>query len=121
MMPECCLLSTCRGAAGLFVACFALLTGVVVDSLRAAEPAAATKSDDEYPRETLARAGGCNLSLADARGRAATVLVCMSIECPISNEYLPTIKRLAEEYRARGVNVIGINPNAGETLEAMAA
>ena len=40
----------------------------------------------------------------------------MSVECPISNEYLPTIKRVADGYRQRGVNVIGINPNGAETL-----
>jgi peroxiredoxin len=74
---------------------------------------------DEYPDASLKSCDG-ELSLRAARGRVATVIVCMSIECPISNEYLPTISRLAEAYRQRGVSFVGINPNAGETLEAMA-
>jgi peroxiredoxin len=44
----------------------------------------------------------------------------MAIECPISQEYTPTLNRLAEQYRERGVRLIGIDPAAGETLEAMA-
>ncbi|MGD9722581.1 MAG: redoxin domain-containing protein [Pirellulales bacterium] len=101
------------------------LPRVAAEPTQAANSVAATSAvkrvADEYPRETLARAGGCNLALADARGRAATVLVCMSVECPISNEFLPAIKELAAEYRPRGVNLIGLDPNAGESLEAMAA
>jgi peroxiredoxin len=77
---------------------------------------------DDYPRVSLPAAGcGGELSLAEARGRAATVLVCLSIDCPISNEYLPTINALAEEYRGRGVNFVGINPSGGQSLEQMAA
>jgi thiol-disulfide isomerase/thioredoxin len=78
-------------------------------------------ADDTYPRATLPSAAGGPLSLTAARGPAGTVLVCMSVECPISNEYIPTIHRLAESYRAKGIHFIGINPNAGQSLEDMAA
>ena len=44
----------------------------------------------------------------------------MSIDCPISNEYTPTLNRLAEKYQPLGVNFIGINPNSGQTLREMA-
>jgi peroxiredoxin len=82
----------------------------------------ATATADDYPHVTLPAAGcGGELSLDEARGRVATVLVCLSIECPISNEYLPTINALAAEYRARGVRFIGINPSGGQSLEQMAA
>jgi peroxiredoxin len=94
----------------------------VVFALAAGHATASTgTSADEYPDAVLKTCDGRELSLPTARGRVATVIICMSIECPISNEYLPTIKRLADEYRPRGVNFVGINPNAGETLEAMAA
>jgi peroxiredoxin len=78
------------------------------------------ETGDEYPPETLKASDGSELSLGDARGRAATVIMCMSVECPISNEFLPAIQELAARYEPQGVRVIGINPNAGETLEAMA-
>jgi peroxiredoxin len=87
-----------------------------------AAPADSETTDyGDYPTETLKGSNGCDLSLPEARGRVATVIMCMSVECPISNEFLPAIKEVADKYRSRGVNLIGINPNAGESLEAMAA
>jgi thiol-disulfide isomerase/thioredoxin len=76
---------------------------------------------DDYPHVKLPAVGcGGELSLDEARGRVATVLVCLSIECPISNEYVPTINALVEEYRDSGVNFVGINPSGGQTLDQMA-
>jgi len=43
----------------------------------------------------------------------------MSTDCPISNEFVPTILEIETAYRQRGVAFIGINPNGGETLEEM--
>ena len=96
----------------LAVACWLVLTALV------STPAVA----DDYPTETLPAAVGCEaLSLPQARGRVATVLVCLSIDCPISNEYVPSLNRLAGAYRPRGVNFVGINPSGGQSLEQMAA
>jgi thiol-disulfide isomerase/thioredoxin len=78
------------------------------------------KADDlSYPRDTLADcAGGCR-SLDESRGRAGTVLGCISTECPISIEYVPTLNRLAQSFRARGINFIALDPNADEPLDAL--
>ncbi len=78
------------------------------------------EANDEFPNAVLPNSAGGDLSLPETRGRVATVLVCMSIECPISNEYIPTLNRLADKFRTQGVRVVGINPNAGETLGDMA-
>jgi len=76
---------------------------------------------DDYPKATLTDAiSGKEVSLADLRGKSATVLVCLSTDCPISNEFLPTINKIAEAYRQRGVNFVGINPSGGQSLEQMA-
>ncbi len=75
----------------------------------------------EYPGETLPASDGSEVSLPAARGAKATVIMCMSVECPISNEFLPAIQETARAYRAKGVNFVGINPNGGESLEDMAA
>jgi thiol-disulfide isomerase/thioredoxin len=76
---------------------------------------------DDYPDATLPDAiSGKDLSLVEAQGKSATVLVCLSIECPISNEYMPTINKIAQAYHERGVNFVGINPNGGESLQQMA-
>ncbi|MEX0676730.1 MAG: redoxin domain-containing protein [Pirellulales bacterium] len=76
---------------------------------------------DDFPDQTLPDAiSGKDLALVDAQGRQATVLVCLSIECPISNEYMPTINKIADAYCKRGVNFIGINPGGGQSLDEMA-
>ncbi len=89
----------------------------------AGEPSSPTKValDDDFPKAVLRDAiSGQDLCLTDARGRRATVLVCMSGDCPISNEYLPTIIAITAAYRERGVSFVGINPNGGQTLDLMA-
>ena len=106
-----------------FVILLAVLGMFSAKFVRGEEASRATKdsaSEDLFPRETLPDSAGGNLSLIDARGRVATVLVCISVECPISNEYTPTLNRLADAFRERGVNFIAINPNAGQTLRDMA-
>lgn len=77
--------------------------------------------DDDFPRSVLHDAiSGQDLCLTEARGQRATVLVCMSGDCPISNEYLPSIVAIATDYRERGVSFVGINPNGSQTLDLMA-
>ncbi|MEX2112693.1 MAG: redoxin domain-containing protein [Pirellulales bacterium] len=83
--------------------------------------APATAELGEFPPESLQASGGSKVALPAERGRVATVIVCMSVECPISNEFLPAIQDLAESYRPKGVSFVGINPNGGESLEVMAA
>jgi hypothetical protein len=78
-------------------------------------------ADSDFPLETLPEmTTGRDLALGEARGKAGTVLVSMSVECPISNEYVTTLVRIAEAYKPRGVNFMGFNPNGGETHRAVA-
>lgn len=79
-----------------FVCCTLLLSGA----------ATATAADDDL--------------LAGRYGKAATVVVAYSIECPISNGYVATLNRLTTAYADRGVTVVAINPNAPQTPEASA-
>jgi hypothetical protein len=80
----------------------------------------AAADENTYPQESLPNSAGGDFSLPKARGQAATVLVCLSVECPISNEYIPTLNRLAEHFGPLGVNLISINPAAGQSLREMA-
>jgi peroxiredoxin len=105
-----------------------LLLAVVTaaPSAHGADPPAAVRSktaadDDSYPRETLVDSGGAKVSLADSRGRVATVLVCMATDCPISTDYVPELNRLAAKYRPLGIQWIGLNPNAHQALAEMTA
>ncbi|NBY02870.1 MAG: hypothetical protein EBQ87_12950 [Planctomycetes bacterium] len=52
--------------------------------------------------------------LADHAGSKATVVVFMQFECPISSEYSTELARLSTLYGSKGVNFVGVIPNADE-------
>lgn len=62
----------------------------------------------------LPDADGKEHSLASLKGSKGTVIIFIATKCPVSNAYNERMQKLAEEYRAKGVNVIGINSNAAE-------
>jgi peroxiredoxin len=66
------------------------------------------------PDFTLPDADGKEHSLASLKGSKGTVLIFVATKCPISNAYNERMRKLAADYRARGVNVVGINSNATE-------
>ncbi len=50
-------------------------------------------------------------SLAGAKG---AVVIFIATKCPVSNAYNDRMENLAQEYKAKGVNFIGINSNNTE-------
>ena len=66
------------------------------------------------PDFALPDADGKEHSLASLKGSKGTVLIFVATQCPISNAYNARMQKLAEDYRARGVNVVGINSNSTE-------
>jgi peroxiredoxin len=75
-----------------------------------APPAIGTMIDDF----TLPDADGAAHSLKSLKGKNGTVLIFIATKCPVSNGYNGRMEKLAEDYQARGVNVIGINANNTE-------
>ena len=63
---------------------------------------------------TLPDADGTQHTLASLKGKSGTLLIFIATRCPVSNAYNARMQKLAEDYRARGVNVVGINSNAIE-------
>jgi peroxiredoxin len=53
-------------------------------------------------------------SLASLKGKSGTVIIFIATQCPVSNAYNARMQKLAEDYRAKGVNVVGINSNVKE-------
>jgi len=43
------------------------------------------------------------------------------VQCPVSNAYNERMEKLAQDYKARGINVIGINSNVKEDAAAVKA
>lgn len=64
---------------------------------------------------TLPDAGGTAHSLASLKGKNGAVLIFIATQCPVSNGYNERMEKLAQDYKARGITVIGINANSTES------
>ena len=60
-------------------------------------------------------------TLKSLAGKNGTVLLFISVQCPVSNAYNERMEKLAQAYKARGINVIGINSNVAEPAAAVKA
>ncbi|MBA2733749.1 MAG: thioredoxin family protein [Acidobacteria bacterium] len=65
----------------------------------------------------LPDADGKEHSLASLKGKNGTVIIFISAQCPMVKAYNERIEKLAQDYRTRGVNVIGINSNVTESTD----
>ncbi|MGH9972220.1 MAG: redoxin domain-containing protein [Pyrinomonadaceae bacterium] len=70
---------------------------------------------------TLPDADGKERSLNALKGKNGAVLIFVAVKCPVSNAYNERMEKLAQDYKARGINVIGINANVAESGEAVKA
>jgi peroxiredoxin len=90
----------------------------------AAQAARATKATPDakatvaigavVPDFKLPDADGAEHTLASLKGKSGTVVIFIATQCPVSNAYNERMQKLADDYRARGVNVVGINSNVRE-------
>ena len=64
---------------------------------------------------TLPDASGAAHTLASLRGSKGTVLIFIATQCPVSNGYNERMEKLAQDFKARGINVVGINANSTES------
>jgi peroxiredoxin len=82
-----------------------------------APPAIGTTIDDFKLPDT----DGAEHSLKSLTGKNGAVLIFISIQCPVSNGYNERMEKLAQDYKAKGINVIGINSNNSEPVAAVKA
>jgi peroxiredoxin len=80
-----------------------------------APPAIGTTIDDFKLPDT----DGAEHSLNALKGKNGAVLIFISVQCPVSNAYNERMEKLAQDYKAKGVNVIGINSNNTEPTSAV--
>jgi len=90
----------------------------------AAQAARSTKAAPDAKAAVALGAGGPDFKLPDAdgnehrlaslKGKSGTVILFIATRCPVSNGYNERMAKLAADYSARGVNVIGINSNSTE-------
>ncbi len=71
----------------------------------------------------LANHDGKQTTVGDwnSNGNKATVLMFVSVQCPVSRAYDARMAKLAKDYGARGVRFFGVNSNKAEAPDAIAA
>lgn len=66
---------------------------------------------------TLPDLTGTQQSLDKLEGTNGVVLVFVSAQCPVVKSYNERINQVADELKAKGINLIGINSNSSESLD----
>ena len=96
--------------ASIIIIAFAAVAGSGSTSDLPAPPAIGTMIDDFK----LPDADGAEHSLKSLAGKNGAVLIFIATKCPVSNAYNDRMEKLAQDYKAKGINVIGINSNVTE-------
>lgn len=115
-----------KKACGLFVllaSAFALSVVVAATPPRLTDngsptPAAIGTTVEDFK---LPDTDGQEHTLASLKGKNGTVLIFVATRCPVSNAYNERMEKLYEDYKARGVAVVGINANSTEPAEEIKA
>ncbi|PWT93857.1 MAG: hypothetical protein C5B55_03745 [Blastocatellia bacterium] len=79
-------------------------------------PPAIGSTIDEF---NLPDVDGADHALKAIKGKNGTVLIFIAVQCPVSNAYNERMEKLAQDYNAKGINVIGINANSTEDASAV--
>lgn len=107
----------------LLIATFLLAGSLMIANARIAEgdvpaPPAIGSTIADF---TLPDASGKEHSLTSLAGKNGSVLIFIAVQCPVSNAYNERMEKLAQDYKAKGINVIGINSNVAESPDAVKA
>jgi peroxiredoxin len=84
-----------------------------------ARPAAATERP--IAGFSLRDFGGKTFALADFKQQKCVVVVFLGTQCPLAKLYAARLQKLADDYRARHVAVVGIDSNSQDSIAALAA
>ena len=100
--------------ASIIIVAFAAVAGSgrVTSSEIPAPPAIGATIDDFK----LPNADGAEQALSALKGKHGAVLIFIATKCPVSNNYNDRMEKLSQDYKARGVKVIGINSNFTEPI-----
>jgi peroxiredoxin len=107
----------------IFLAAILMITAAVIANNARAEnevpaPPAIGATIDNF---TLPDVSGVDRALASLKGKNGTVLLFISVGCPVSNAYNERMEKLHQDYKDKGIAVIGINSNVSEEAAAAKA
>ena len=63
---------------------------------------------------TLSGTDNKEYSFNDLKGKNGAIIVFLSAQCPVVKMYDERINKIAAEYKAKGINFIGVNSNSTE-------
>ena len=104
--------------AALFMITAAVIAGSGRSTSEVPAPPAIGATIDEF---SLPDVNGQEHSLKSLKGKNGTVLIFIAVQCPVSNAYNERMEKLAEDYKTKGIAVIGINANSTEDAAAVKA
>jgi len=105
----------------VLAALFVITAAVIAGSGRTNEvpaPPAIGAMIDEF---SLPDVNGQEHTLKTLKGKNGTVLIFIAVQCPVSNAYNDRMEKLAQDYKEKGISVIGINANSTEDAAAVKA
>lgn len=91
-----------------------LLSVFSVSQASATEKASTAMIGKKMPSVKFIDDKGNTQSLADLKSPKAIVVVFLSFECPVSNNYAPVLSDLAKEYGPKGVHFVALTCNQDE-------
>jgi peroxiredoxin len=97
--------------AAILVVAFAAIAGSGRTTIDLPAPPAIGTVLDDFK---LPDADGSEHSLRSLMGKNGAVVIFIATKCPVSNAYNDRMEKLAQDYKAKGINVIGINSNNTE-------
>lgn len=103
----------------LFIALLAL-TATFFVSTNSTNAKGALAIGEKLDNFTMPAPDGKEHSYKDLKGKNGTLIVFLSIQCPVVKMYDERINEIAEAYQAKGINFIGIYSNKAESSEKVA-
>src|SRR3984893_4933325 len=94
--------------ASILIVAFAAVAGSGRNGSDLPTPPAIGTTIDDFK---LPDADGAEHSLKSLAGKNGAVVIFIATKCPVSNAYNDRMEKLAQDYKAKGINVIGINSN----------
>jgi peroxiredoxin len=104
--------------AALLVITAAFVAGSGRSTSEVSVPPAIGATIEEF---SLPDVNGHEHTLKSLKGKNGAVLIFIAVQCPVSNAYNERMEKLAQDYKAKGVAVIGINANSTEDAAAVKA
>jgi peroxiredoxin len=102
------------------IAVAAVVAAGFVWARQGAVPASQIKIGDKAANVPFVTLNGQGTQLYSLAGQKGTLLIFISVQCPVSNAYNERMAELVRDYTARGFNVIGVNANRTEPADAVA-